>query len=129
MSKYLYYNRKPTIEIEFNDENDLFKLTKNITYCWRDKIVVVPKGFCSDGCSVPRFLWSSVSPNIDPRTLAAAILHDYLYRTDIDGWTRKEADEAFYDICRADGLSWYKAQKAYWGVRLFGASSWRPEHE
>jgi hypothetical protein len=126
----IYYNKKPTIELLFGDKDDLFVLKKNIVYNWREKILVVPKGFKSDGCSVPRFLWSTISPQIDPRTLAGAILHDYIYRNAYNlSWTRKEADKAFYDIIRSDGLSWWKAQKAYWGVRLFGASSWRKEDE
>ena len=35
------------------------------------------------------------------------------------------ADEMFYDLIREDGLSWYRAQKAYWGVRIFGGLAWR----
>jgi len=30
----------------------------------------------------------------------------------------------FYDLCREYGLGWWRAQKAYWGLRLFGWKAW-----
>lgn len=120
-----YYLRPPQIELIRETENgDIFRLTRDMKYRWHGVTLIVPAGFESDGASVPRFLWSSVSPQIDPRTLAGAIAHDYIYRTQPAGWTKAEADDMFYDIIREDGLSWWKAQKAYRGVRLFGGSAW-----
>ena len=103
---------------------DILTLKEELVILWRGKVLVVPEGFESDGASVPRFLWGSVSPQIHPSTLRGAVAHDFLCRTTPDGWTRKEADELFYDLIREDGLSWWKAQKAYWGVRLFGGGAW-----
>lgn len=123
-----YYTEKPKIEwIDPTENGDTFKTVNAMRYHWKEKTLIVPAGFASDGASVPPFLWMSVSPKVDARTIAGAIAHDYIYRNAPEGWTRKEADSMFYDIIRADGLSWWKAQKAYWGVRLFGASSWRGE--
>lgn len=116
-----------SIKIELigeTERGDLFRLLEPLEFEWRGKSFTVPAGFESDGCSVPRFLWSSVSPRIDNRTLRGAIGHDWLYRTHPEGWTKAEADGMFYDIIREDGLSWWKSQKAYWGVRLFGGDSW-----
>ena len=110
--------------IEQTERGDLFRLLEPLKIEWRGKSLTVPAGFESDGCSVPRFLWSSVSPRIDNRTLRGAIGHDWIYRTHPEGWTKAEADGMFYDIIREDGLSWWKSQKAYWGVRLFGGDSW-----
>ena len=104
---------------------DILTLKEELVILWRGKVLVVPEGFESDGASVPRFLWASVSPRIDPRTLRGAVVHDFIYRNHPDGWIRKEADELFYDLIREEGLSWGKAQKAYWGVRLFGGAAWR----
>lgn len=106
-------------------DGDVITLQQDLIVVWRDRTLLIPAGFQSDGASVPQFLWSSVSPAIDPRTIRAAIVHDYLYRTAPAGWTRKDADDLFYDFCRQDGLSWWKSQKAYWGVRCFGGSAWR----
>ena len=113
------------IDIHHADENgDIITLQEDLSVTWHEKNVTVPAGFKCDGASIPRFLWSSVSPAIDPRTLRGAVVHDYLYRTAPENWNRKEADDLFYDLIREDGLGWWKSQKAYWGVRMFGSSSW-----
>ena len=128
MSKYnhKYYRRPPQIEIMPETENsDIFRLTRDMKYRWYGVTFTGPAGFECDGASVPRFLWSSVSPKIDNRTLAGSIAHDYIYRTRPENWTKEAADSMFYDIIREDGLSWWKAQKAYWGVKLFGGYAWK----
>lgn len=107
---------------------DIITLLEKLCVQWNDKNLVIPAGFQCDGASIPQFLWSTISPAIDPRTLRAAIVHDYLYRTTPPDWTRKEADELFYDFCREDGLSWLASQKAYWGIRIFGAVYWKNDH-
>lgn len=91
---------------------------------WRERIFTIDAGFESDGCSTPRFLWSSVSPAIHPETIRAAVAHDYIYRIQPEGWDRAAADAMFYDLCREDGFSWWRSQKAYWGLRLFGGAAW-----
>ena len=103
---------------------DIITLLEDLTVTWRGKTVTVPAGFESDGCSVPEFLWDTVSPQLDPRTLRAAIVHDYLYRNALPGWTRKDADELFYDFMVEDGMSKFKAGIAYYGVRWFGGGCW-----
>lgn len=109
------------------ERGDILTLEEDLTVRWRGRVVTVPAGFESDGASVPRLLWSSISPRLDPRTLRGAVVHDYLYRTAPENWTRKEADTLFYEFIREDGLSWWAAKKAFWGVRLFGGKSWRGE--
>ena len=88
------------------------------------KLFTVPEGFRSDGFSTPRFLWATISPAIDQRTLRAAVCHDYIYRTQPQDWTRKDADLMLYQFCREDGLGWFAANKAYYGLRLFGGKAW-----
>ena len=107
-----------------NDRGDIITLREELTVTWRGKTLVVPAGFECDGASVPRFLWGSVSPQIHPCTLRGAVAHDYLYRHQSPGWTRKMADKLFYDLIREDGLPRMRAKKAYWGVRIFGGESW-----
>ena len=113
-------------EIHRETENgDVLTLLEDLHVTWRGKVLTVPAGFKSDGCSVPRAFWSIVCPSIDPRTLRAAIVHDYIYRSSITGWTRLEADELFYDFMVEDGFPKFKAGLAYYGVRWFGCGSWR----
>ena len=107
-----------------NDRGDIITLREELRIVWNGKVLTVPANFECDGASVPRFLWGSVSPQIHPCTLRGAVAHDYLYRHQPPGWSRKEADQLFYDLIREDGLSWFRAKKAYWGVRIFGGESW-----
>ena len=38
----------------------------------------VPKGYCFDGASVPRFFWRVIGSNTDNKFLIAALIHDTL---------------------------------------------------
>lgn len=84
----------------------------------------IPVGFESDGASVPRFFWRLVFPPGDPKALHAAIIHDYIYRTHPTGWTKENADKIFRHLLISGGVEEWRANLAYTGVRLFGASSW-----
>jgi len=86
--------------------------------------LTVPAGFESDGASVPRFFWRIVFPPGDYRALEAAFLHDFIYRTHPEGWTRAQADELFRSLLIENGVPRLSANLAYWGVRLFGGSAW-----
>lgn len=41
---------------------------------------IIPKGFKSDGASVPSFLWPIISAKIDGKTITQSIAHDYLFQ-------------------------------------------------
>ena len=86
--------------------------------------LTIPAGFPSDGASVPRFFWRLVFPPGDPSALRAAVIHDYIYRHHPSGWTRKDADDLFRDLLIQDGTSLFRANAAYYAVRLFGGRSW-----
>ena len=114
------------VSVHAEDERgNVLTLLAPLEFIWRGRIVYVPAGFESDGVSTPRCLWATVSPAIHPQTLRAGIAHDWIYRAHPDGWTRKEADRLFYDLCREDGLGWWRSQKAYCGLRIFGWKAWR----
>ena len=38
----------------------------------------IPKGYCFDGASVPRFFWRVIGSNTDNKFLMAALIHDVL---------------------------------------------------
>ena len=106
-----------------DNEKNIITLLEDVNVAWHEYTFTVPAGFACDGCSVPTFLWDSISPQIDPRTLRGAVVHDYIYRGNVPGISREEADELFLDFIREDGLSSLRAYLAYWGVRLAGAGS------
>lgn len=106
---------------ESDEAGNVFTLLAPIVY----EDLVIPAGFESDGASVPRFFWRCVFPPNDTRALRAAFIHDYVYRVHPRGWTKKKADQTFYKLLRENGIGYCSAKMAYWGVRGFGAPSWK----
>jgi len=108
-----------------------YTLHKNYTYRPQPKgrrpILTVPAGFKYDGASVPRPLWSVSGIRPDGLIRAAALIHDFIYRS--AGWdglyTRKETDVLFRHMIREAGLGWWTAVRAYRAVRMFGWIPWR----
>ena len=96
---------------------------------------VIRQGFIHDGASVPRLVWTLTGLRPDGLLRAAALIHDALYQYlgklptfwiyPYRAYTRGECDLAFYDIMRAAGVSRWKANLAYYGVRAGGWNSWR----
>lgn len=106
-------------------QGNIFTLLQGFKCRWNDRRLYVPKGFMSDGASVPRIFWGLVFPADDLRALRAAFAHDYIYRHHPAGWTRAEADRLFYDIMVRDGVPVFKAWIAYQAVRLCGWYAWQ----
>ena len=78
--------------------------------------VTLPNGYITDLDSVPRiplfYTW------LKNRTAAAAVWHDYFYRS---GYPRKWADAQFLADMNAEGVKKRYRVPIYWGVRLFGS--------
>ena len=109
-----------------NKSGDCYRTLEDYTYpafkgC---PSFTVPAGFEFDGASVPALLQLGVFSSGDTRVLDGALGHDFIYRTHPKDWTRKRADEFFYKSIRDNGISWWRAKKAYWGLRLFGHKAW-----
>jgi hypothetical protein len=83
--------------------------------------VIVPVGFSTDFASVPQLLWNIVPPL--GRYGDAAIVHDYLYRTQTTD--RATADAIFLEAMEAKGVRWSQRQMIYYAVRLFGWHAWQ----
>jgi len=83
--------------------------------------VLVPRGFVSDGCSMPRIAWRALGHPFDYAYLYEAILHDFFYRyQDVDRYT---ADRILYEMLKGKvGLLRRKA--IYRGLRLGGWVAW-----
>lgn len=132
-----------------------FQLVANFEYQWMEDgatfRIIIPKGFVSDGASVPRALWTLSGLSPDGLIRAAAWLHDFLYRykgdvphgcyqvfrksgTWVDVQTKfskSKTDSLFLEVMLKSGIPKRQAYPAYWGVCSFGWWSWvkdnRPE--
>ena len=76
-----------------HDGETVAVLQTDMAYYTSKGQILVPKGFESDGCSMPRFFWRLFGHPFDMQYLREAILHDYLYKTQI--FDRKVADQIF----------------------------------
>lgn len=97
----------------------LIKLRRPLVY---SDGYVVPAGFVSDGCSMPRLLWSALGHPFWHRFLREAIRHDHMYK--MQTVSRRKADLWFF---RALDKPWLRLRRylIYWGVRLGGRLPWR----
>lgn len=96
-----------------------YEICADLRMSVNDTIIVIPKGFQTDFASIPKVLWSFVSP-MDDQLMLPALLHDFLYRSEF--YSRKESDCIFYDALRYQYVSIWKATLMYYTVRLAG---WR----
>ena len=86
--------------------------------------LVIPRGFATDGASIPRALWRVCGTPLDVPRLYAAIVHDYLYSGGVAGVTRAQADAVYRDMQIALGVSRFKAFVEWAALRVCGASHW-----
>lgn len=110
-------------------------------FIYRD--MIVPKGYIFDGASVPRILWSVLSPV--GLLLIPSLFHDFIYdngfylRIVQEDWegekensslyvevvcTRAEADRIFYDLAYEVNGVHFADLIAYVGVRVGGWLPW-----
>jgi len=82
--------------------------------------IVVPAGFVTDFASVPRALWSELSPVGEHKL--AAIVHDYLYW--FQPCEREETDNLLMIAMKTGGVSDLQRGAVYTGVRLGSADAW-----
>lgn len=92
--------------------------------------IVVPKGFMTDGASVPQALWSLL-PTWG-RYSRAAVIHDYLCFLITKGQphpeapTRQEADDIFREAMRVVGTGTITRFILYWGAVVGARTPGRP---
>jgi len=111
------YN-KLDIKVRPTREDRNWEVLESFTY----KGIQVPRGFTTDGASVPKYL-----RNIFPhggRKFAPAVLHDLLYRSVDHNFSREEADKLFLDAMVFNGVGNIEAKVLYLGVKYFGFLTW-----
>lgn len=83
-------------------------------------LITVPAGELTDLASVPWYLRSITLS--DPHTAWAAVVHDYLYKTQTV--PRPLADAVFYGALRDSGVSKFWSAVYYAAVRMGGWRIW-----
>ncbi len=101
------------------------ELLKSFQYhVWKEDstfVIEVPKGFKSNGASIPRFLWSVVGHPWGEYE-QAAWLHDYMYFK--QAFDRKKCDQIFYESMGVLAVAGWKKKVMYAGVRVGGWKGW-----
>lgn len=105
-------------------KDEHFRLSEPFTVFVDQSVITVPKGFESDGASIP-LLYRGELPAWGARYGEAAIVHDYLYREHQPGIDKKRADLIFYEIMKYRRYHWWKARMMYTAVKLFGYLVWK----
>lgn len=101
------------------------------------RLIVIPAGFIYDLASVPRVVWSLISP-LDLGEIGA-LLHDWIYRhagripyplrpdgmiCNEEPYTRSEADDLFRRVMIHDQVKARHRRWAYTAVRVAGWQAW-----
>lgn len=81
--------------------------------------LVVPKGFVSDGATVPRFLWWCFPPVC--RYLRAALVHDYLLEQGA-GW--RKANDRFRAVLKYTDVPKWRRGVMVLAVEFYGLVRW-----
>ena len=89
--------------------------------------ITVPAGFETDFASIPRTVRRRF-PQWEGWT-GAAIVHDWLYRTQPPGVDRRKADDVMLELMLADQVVYGDARGIHWAVRGFGDAAWRGHQE
>ncbi|MDE1139996.1 MAG: DUF1353 domain-containing protein [Paraburkholderia tropica] len=123
MSKFLTDLEVELVSDATNSGRGTWRLTAPLVYQSdvAKQTFTVPAGFETDFASVPRapiaFLLTADSAH------AASAVHDFLY-TPPHPVAREVADAVLKEAAEVSGVSAWRANLMFWGVRLGGASHW-----
>lgn len=101
-------------------------------YCldrdWTYGRFTVPKGFHTDGASIPRIFWTFIGGPSRAAFMEAAVLHDWLYvkdSTTLQNISRKEADDIFYGLLKKNKVHPFRSWLMWLAVRSAGWLFWK----
>ena len=92
-----------------------------------DELITVPTGFVTDFASIPRMFWT-ILPKWG-KYGNAAVVHDFLYCTQPEQYSRKRADEIFLEAMLVLDVGKCTAKAMYKAVRAFGGPGWKKATE
>ena len=92
---------------------------------------MIPAGFSSDGCSIPKVFRFLLGCPHTPQYVPASIIHDYILdHPDIVRYDRKTASEIFFNtllkegVCRVQAVIMYLAVDLWQWVKNFFVEKW-----
>ena len=96
-----------------------FKLKKSLLVKTNEefiykKEIYIPKGFITDGMSIPKWLQPVIGEPFEGNTLRAAIVHDYLCHCKCE--TQAFSHGIFREILKLDGVSAWRRKAAHLAV-------------
>jgi hypothetical protein len=111
----------------FEGKNTGIQLADDLFVCgerpdWGTFSIVVPKGFITNGASIPSFGKWYVGGSIDGLYLLPAIVHDALYEMQMD---KARSDLTFYRAMLDTGVDEKKAWIMWKSVSWFGKGAWK----
>lgn len=125
MAANVFYHDIKMHNVDIQDKSPLFPYsnydymtTEETFYVIDEKLDSIPAFFRTDFASIPKIFWFVEAP-YKASFVYAAIWHDYYY-TCPGKIPRKEIDDVFYHLLRAEGNSAFTSLKMYMAVRLFG---------
>lgn len=81
--------------------------------------VTVPAGYCFDGASIPRCLWSLIGSPFDPDLMVAAAVHDWYCDHSANCYqSRVIGDAVFFYLLTKAGVARWRRVLMYLGVRM-----------
>lgn len=92
-----------------------------LTEDWHTPYGIIPKGFTSNGASIPRLLWWFIPPA--GILFEAAIIHDYYYTNALRD--KLYADSIFRVAAEYFGATRLESKLAFIGVRLIGRGNYK----
>ena len=70
----------------------------------------------------PRFLWRICGHPLEAPRIAAALVHDWLYRAQLTD--RGAADDIFNALCKEVGMGWWRTGPEWAALKAFGWAAW-----
>lgn len=117
----------PVVKPDMNKLEDAYEVVGDLAIKRKGAMIRVPKFFQFDGASIPPAAWQVIGTPFQPRFMAAAVFHDWLYHThQID---REATDGLFYDLLVVNGVSKIKAGVMLAAVGSFGDWYWDNDKE
>ncbi len=111
------------VDVRALPDGDNWLLLREAKYATRSgRVIYVHAGFITDFASIPWFFRRMFQPATGKHR-RAAVVHDFLYRTATEPFTRKGADQIFLEAMEIDGVDPWKRNTMYAGVRAGGWGS------